>query len=107
MSTMITPETTDERIAKFEHQVLAHPVIEFVYNAVHGLIRRPAAPIIEVVGPTGVGKSTLLKKLRAEILKQFGDAMIKNAGLIPVIFVELKSPENGTFHWGDFYGRFL
>jgi hypothetical protein len=107
MLTVSIPENTDERIAKFDAQVLAHPVIESVYNAVQGLIQRPVVPIIEVVGPTGVGKSTLLKKLRAEILKQFGDAMIKNPGLIPVIFVELKSPENGTFHWGDFYGRFL
>src|SRR6266404_5649041 len=106
-STIITPRMTEERMAKFEHQVLAHPVIESVYNAVQGLIRRPAVPIIEVVGPTGVGKSTLLKKLRAEILKQFGAEMTNNPGLIPVIFVEVKSPENGAFHWGDFYDRFL
>jgi hypothetical protein len=107
MSIAITPQTTDERLAKFENQVLAHPVLESVYHAAHGLIRRPVVPIIEIAGPTGVGKSTLLEKLRADILLQFGEAMITNPGLMPVIMVELKAPENAAFSWGDFYARFL
>jgi hypothetical protein len=107
MARTITPQTNDERLAKFENQVLAHPVLESVYSAVLGLIRRPVVPIIEIVGPTGVGKSTLLEKLRVEILNQFGEAMINNPGLMPVLLVELKAPENGAFSWGDFYERFL
>ena len=107
MSQTITPTTAEDRLAKFESQVLAHPVIGSVYDATLSLIRRPAVPIIEVVGPTGVGKSTFVKKLRAELLKQFSEAMNKNPGLIPVILVEAPSPDSGTFHWGDFYKRLL
>src|SRR5260370_39338161 len=33
--------------------------------------------------------------------------MKTNLSLIPIILVEAPSPDNGSFHWGDFYERFL
>src|SRR5260370_20593042 len=33
--------------------------------------------------------------------------MKTNLSLIPIMLVEAPSPDNGSFHWGDFYERFL
>ena len=107
MTPTIASEATRDRLAKFESQVLAHPMLGSVYDAVLSLIQSAAVPIVEIVGPTGVGKSTLIKKLRTELLKQFSEAMTNNPGLIPVIMVEAPSPDSGKFHWGDFYRRLL
>lgn len=107
MSQTITSEPNEDRLSKFENQILAHPILGSVYKDVIGLLQRPAVPIIEVVGPTGVGKSTLLKKVFTELLKNHGEAMARNSGLIPVVVVEVPAPDSGSFHWGDFYKRFL
>jgi hypothetical protein len=107
MTETINSETIENRLSKFDSQLLAHPELRSAYEAVLGLVQRPAVPIIEVVGPTGVGKSTLLKKLFGELLKQHRDAMNRNPGLIPVILAEVPSPDSGTFNWADFYKRLL
>ena len=51
MSQTITSEPNEDRLSKFENQILAHPIVGSVYKDVIGLLQRPAVPIIEVVGP--------------------------------------------------------
>jgi len=99
--------TTQDRLAKFDAELLAHPVISSVIHEAMSLLRRPAIPIIEVVGPTGIGKTTFVKKVHAALLDHYGPAMRGNPGLIPVVRAEAPSPDSGSFHWGDFYKRFL
>jgi hypothetical protein len=41
------------------------------------------------------------------MLKNYNEAMQKNPGIIPVVYVEAPAPENGSFNWGDFFKRFL
>jgi hypothetical protein len=82
--------------------------LESVFDDLRIVIRRPGEiPLIVVVGPTGVGKTTLVKRLQQEILAASAATMEKNPGLIPVILIEALSPDGGDFHWGDFYVRFL
>jgi hypothetical protein len=103
MNELITERTAEQ----FKAGVLAHPVLMSAYGSVMSLINHAVVPIIEVVGPTGVGKSTLLKKLNLELINQYTEAMKTDPGFIPVIMVEAPAPDNGTFHWGDFYKRLL
>lgn len=92
----------------FEKRVISHPKLERVFDELQTIIHRPGiVPLIEVVGPTGVGKTTLVKKLYSKIIKEMEEPIQKNPGLIPAILVEAPSPDNGSFHWGDFYERFL
>lgn len=108
MQPTIKHETTDDQLTQFDKRVIAHPALESVHKDLRAIIHRPGVvPLIEVVGPTGAGKSTLVKKLYAQTLKESEEAMKVNPGLIPIILVEAPSPDNGSFHWGDFYERFL
>ena len=99
--------TAEDRLNIFENELLAHPVIDAVRDEVMSLLRRPTIPIIEVVGPTGIGKTTLVKKVHERLLDLYASAMKENPGFIPVVRVEAPSPDGGSFHWGDFYKRFL
>lgn len=55
-------------VAAFEGQVVGHPMLETATSDVRSFIANPVArPIGLLVGPTGVGKSTLLKHVIAGI----------------------------------------
>ena len=59
MELTITRETNEDQRAQFEKRVIAHPALDSVFKDLRAIIHRPGVvPLIEVVGPTGVGKST-------------------------------------------------
>src|SRR6267142_2988223 len=103
-----TIEANTELLAQFDSRVIAHPVLESVFNALETVIRHLGAiPLVVVVGPSGVGKSRLVRKLHQKILNESAATMKSNPGLIPIVLVDAVSPDSGTFDWTDFYERFL
>lgn len=100
--------TIEERIAGFEAKVVAHPILKSVFEEVLAITRHPAgASLLLVIGPTGVGKTTLINRLEQQLQQDGITAMHHDPGFIPVAKVEAPSPDDGKFHWGDFYVRFL
>lgn len=57
-----------------------------------------------LVGPTGVGKTTLLDLLAERILEKMPP---KSMSDVPVVKIQLKANEEGPFNWKDFYRRLL
>ncbi|BDI18781.1 hypothetical protein ANSO36C_45830 [Nostoc cf. commune SO-36] len=75
-----------------------------VFNKAHRIILEPAGTsIILVIGPSGVGKSTLLRLLYKKIIEQSIANMKINPGWIPIVCVEARAPGKGTFRWKSFY----
>jgi hypothetical protein len=108
MEQVITSGPIEDRLAQFSDRVISHPILESVFTDLRIVVGRPdEVPLIVVVGPTGVGKTTLVKRLHQSILATSAASMEKDPGLIPVILVEAMSPDHGDFPWGDFYIRFL
>ena len=71
-------------------------------------IREPGgAALIFVFGPTGVGKSTLLKRVTQKLLQEALPIMEIDKGYVPIAGVEIKTPEDSNFDWNDFYVRAL
>ena len=95
------------RINEFGETMLSHPKLTNAFAQVFSEVQRPTVSIVEVMGPTGVGKTTLINKLYRDSLNLFSQEMEKNPGLVPVIKVEAAAPENGMFQWLDFFQRTL
>jgi GTPase SAR1 family protein len=75
-----------------------------VFNKTHRIILEPAgASIILVIGPSGVGKSTLVRLLYKKIIEQSIAKMKINPGWIPIVCVEARAPGKGAFRWKSFY----
>jgi hypothetical protein len=103
-----TSDPIEDRLSQFGDRVIAHPALESVLKELRAVVRRPGElPLLIVVGPTGVGKTTLVKRVHREILDAATAAMLADPGFIPVVKVEAISPDGGSFNWGDFYVRFL
>jgi|ERR1044071_2403333 Cdc6-like AAA superfamily ATPase len=100
--------TVFDRSDGFVAKVVAHPLLTTVFDEVRAITRNPAGTsLVLEVGPTGAGKTTMITRLVRELREEAGSEMSQKPGMIPVIVVEARSPEEGMFHWGDFYLRFL
>jgi len=98
----------DERLAYFKGYTVAHPLQKQAHEALLHAIREPAgAALVVLVGPTGVGKTTLRLKVEQEIIRDAAPTLDTDRGRIPVASVEAVAPDSGQYSWRDFYFRGL
>lgn len=98
----------DERIAYFQNYTVAHPLLRQTHEAVMRAIREPGgAQLISVVGPTGVGKTTLRQRAEKVLIEQILPSLDDDRGRIPVAGVQAIAPNSGNFNWKDYYTRAL
>lgn len=101
-------QSISNRIAYFRDYTMAHPKLIEADRKLMQAIREPGgAALIFVFGPTGVGKSTLLKRVTQKLIQEALPLMEVDKGYIPIAGVEIKTPEDGNFDWNDFYVRAL
>ncbi len=101
--------STDMRLDFFKKVVIKHKKLEDTHNKLMDYIRGPArASIIFVVGPTGVGKTTVRYGVEKQIKKELLPDLVSNPGRIAVASTEVVGPEPGkNFNWRDLYERSL
>jgi GTPase SAR1 family protein len=98
----------DDRIEYFKNFVVAHPrMIETITKIEKMLTVGDSNNMLLVCGPSGVGKTTLRKKIEEKIYKQNLERMKEDKSFIPFFSVEAIAPEDTKFDWKDFYIRSL
>ncbi|HFK1452260.1 TPA: TniB family NTP-binding protein [Bacillus pacificus] len=101
-------QTLNEKINKFKKVKIIHPKMKEVMLNLKSLIEQPSGnEIIMVLGPSGVGKSTLIYELKKEIIGELIEELEGNRSILPFVFVELIASDSGVFNWKDFYVRVL
>jgi hypothetical protein len=58
-----------------------------------------------LVGPTGVGKSTVIQALRKQVLEENEERMRQDLGMIPIAVAEAPASGERGFSWRIFYQR--
>lgn len=97
-----------ERLAYFRSYTIAHPRLKTASDRLRQAIQEPAGrALILVIGPTGVGKTTLRLRIEQELKQQFLTAGEPDPGRIPVVGFEAVAPDSGNFSWKDYYRRAL
>ncbi len=98
----------NERLAYFRSYTVAHPKLTEASDALLRSIREPAGrSLILVLGPTGVGKTTLRLRIEQELKREFLALDKPALGRIPVVGLEAVAPDCGHFNWKDYYRRAL
>ncbi|MDP9201985.1 MAG: ATP-binding protein [Gemmatimonadota bacterium] len=101
-------QPTAMRLAYFTDKVVAHPRLKEVHEALLAAIHRPTeTSLILVCGPTGVGKTTLRRRIEKQLIDEAWPAVEENPGRVPVVAIEAVAPESGQFNWKDYYTRAL
>jgi DNA polymerase III delta prime subunit len=96
----------DDRLAYFEAVRLRHPRVSQALADLK-LMSKPGAgsDITLLVGPTGVGKSTVVHSLRGQILEENRERMQKDMAMIPIVVAEAPASGERGFSWRIFYQR--
>jgi energy-coupling factor transporter ATP-binding protein EcfA2 len=96
------------RIQYFRTYTMAHPCLvsarEALLNAIHEV---PPNSLILVLGPTGVGKTTLRAKVEQVLTAEMLPSLSADSGRIPVVSVECVASEAGSFSWRAHFRRLL
>jgi energy-coupling factor transporter ATP-binding protein EcfA2 len=97
-----------DRIAYFQSYTMAHPkLLEASRKLMFTVDEANSTSLIFLFGPTGVGKTTLLRRVTQKLITAASKDMEQDKSLIPIAGVEAVTPEFSNFDWKDFYIRSL
>jgi hypothetical protein len=100
--------TVNARLREFRSFTLAHPHLvaarEQLISALGGCAGNT---IIFVVGPTGVGKTTLRAKVERDLTADLKEQLLHDKERLPVVSVEASAPDTGNFSWREHFRRLL
>lgn len=96
------------RVEYFKSYTMAHPRLVEAREALLGAIYESAPnSLILVLGPTGVGKTTLRIKAEQLLTAAMSVDLEADPGRLPVVSVECIAPDSGAFSWRDHFRRLL
>lgn len=97
-----------ERLQHFIQYRTEHDRLTAAHADATAAITSAAGPrVVIIAGPTGVGKTTVARRLYKEVRDQYTAQMKKDAGFVPVVGISAVPPNGASFNWKDFYIRLL
>src|ERR1700690_1729022 len=101
-------EPWTERLAHFQRYTVAHPqLVEAKEKLLAAIQDAGANLLVFVFGPTGVGKTTLRRKIEQILIDELRPDLEQDRGRLAVVGVEAVAPETGSFAWRDHFKRLL
>jgi hypothetical protein len=101
-------QPAEARLAYFKSFMIAHPLLKAADVDLKQVIREPAGwSLIFVYGPTGVGKTTLRRRVEKHLTESMMETLRQDPGIVPVASIEAAAPDSSQFSWKDYYRRAL
>ena len=97
-----------EKLDLFRNCTVVHPHLKKAYEEFRDAVNNPGgASIIFLFGPTGVGKTTLLRQIMKVMVSEKTARLERDPNYLPVATAEARAPESGSFDWKVYYQSVL
>jgi energy-coupling factor transporter ATP-binding protein EcfA2 len=97
-----------EKLDLFRDCTVVHPHLKRAYEEFGDAVNNPGgASIIFLFGPTGVGKTTLLRQIMKVMVSEKTARLERDLDYLPVATAEAHAPESGSFDWKVYYQSVL
>jgi hypothetical protein len=97
----------EARLEYFKSFTIAHPHLKAADTALKQAIKPAGWSLIFVYGPTGVGKTTLRRRVEKHLTESMMETLRQDPGMVPVVSIEAAAPDSSQFSWKDYYRRAL
>lgn len=96
------------KLKHFQDFTVAHPRLVETKDRLLAAIRECAPnSVILVLGPTGVGKTTLRARVEQLLTAESLQELEADPARLPVVSIETVAPPSGNFNWRDHFKRML
>lgn len=100
--------SNQEKLDLFRDCTVVHPHLKRAYEEFRDAVNNPGgASVIFLFGPTGVGKTTLLRQIMKVMMSEKTVRLEKDPNFLPVATTEARAPESGSFDWKVYYQSVL
>jgi energy-coupling factor transporter ATP-binding protein EcfA2 len=107
-NTGLLAQAPSARIRHFKDFAVAHTMlVEAKDRLLEAITESAPNSLIIVTGPTGVGKTTLLAKIRQLLSAEAFEGETPDPAWLPVVTVEATPPESNNFSWRSYFKRLL
>ena len=97
-----------EKLDLFCNCTVVHPHLKRAYEEFRDAVNNPGgASVIFLFGPTGVGKTTLLRQIMKVMVSEKTARLKRDPNYLPVATTEARAPESGSFDWKVYYQSVL
>lgn len=99
---------TSERLQYFRSYVVKHRRLVTIDERITAVLKEPAdAGLVFIVGPTGIGKSTIKNVIYRRLIQDALAEMQTDPGYIPVAGMEIPALGKMSYNWHDHWYRAL
>lgn len=86
-----------QKLDLFRDCTVVHPHLKTAYEEFRDAVRNPGgASLIFLFGPTGVGKTTLLRQITKVMVEENWHRIKTDSDYLPVATAEARAPESGS-----------
>lgn len=100
----ILSKPANERLSYLKQKTILHPMLKKARDKLVETIREPAGvELVFLFGPSGVGKTTLMRRVINSILLEEVANLEADPGYVPIFGTEAVAPQKGNFSWKDYF----